>query len=99
MSSLSDEHRKKMQEAQKKLNQGKHHGRKKFQHVKCEVLDYNGVNYKIRFRQKDQIILTEDSPRKFFDDWNPRKKPLPKYWAELFNRVEEMEIMKGSEPE
>ena len=99
MPSLSDEHRKKMQEAQKKLNQGKHHGRKKFKHFKCEVLDYNGINYKIRFSQKDQVILTEDIPRKFFDDWNPRTKPLPEYWVGLFNRVEEIEITKGGEPD
>ena len=99
MPSLSDEHRKKIQEAQKKLNQGKHHARKKLRHFKCEVLDYNGVNYKIRFSQKDQVILTEDIPRKFFDYWNPRTKPLPEYWAELFNRVEEMGITKGGEPD
>jgi len=99
MSSLSDEHRKKIQEAQKKLNQSKRHGRKKFRHFKCEVLDYNGINYKIRFSQKEQVILTEDIPRKFFDDWNPRTKPLPEYWAELFNRVEEMETTKGGEPD
>ena len=55
MSSLSDEHRKKMQEAQKKLNQGKQHGRKKFRRFKCEVLDYNGINYKIRFGQKAKL--------------------------------------------
>jgi hypothetical protein len=27
-----------------------------------------------------------------------QKGPLPKYWAELFNRVEEMEITKGGKP-
>ena len=60
---------------------------------------YLSANYKIRFGQKDQVILTEDILRQFFDDWNPKKKPLPKYWAELFHRVEEMEITKGGEPD
>ena len=43
----------------------------------------------------------EDIPREFFDDWNPRTKRLAEYWAELFNRVEQMqmEITKGGEPD
>ena len=52
MSSLSDEHRKKMQEAHKKLNRGKQPGRKKFRHFKCEVLDYNGIDYKSQIYPK-----------------------------------------------
>ncbi len=92
MSSLSDEHRKKMQEAQKKLSRGKQHGRKKFRHFKCEVLDYNGIDYKIRFTQKGQVILTKDIPRRFFEDWNPRTEPLPEYFAALFDRAEEKEV-------
>ena len=40
----------------------------------------------------------EDIPRESFDDWNPRTKRLAEYWAELFNRVEEMKITKGGEP-
>ncbi len=56
---------------------------------KYEIPDYDGMNYRVRFSEKGQIILTEDIPRKSIDDWSLDKKPHLDYWKELFGRVEE----------
>jgi hypothetical protein len=47
------------------------------------------MNYKVRFSEKGQVILTEDIPQKRIDDWSLDKKHHTEYWKELFGRVEE----------
>ena len=80
------EREEKIKKGQKVMAQIKAHFRKNF---KSEIRDYDGMNYKVRFSEKGQIILTEDIPQKRIDDWSLDKNPHLDYWKELFGRVEE----------
>ncbi len=56
--------------------------------VRCEVLDYDGLNYRVRFSRMRKDV---DVPRKYIDDWNledrAERKPHTDYWEELFEKV------------
>ena len=80
------EREERIKKGRKVMAQIKAHFRKNF---RCEIRDYDGMNYKVRFSEKGQIILTEDIPQKRIDDWSLDKTPHSDYWKELFGRVEE----------
>jgi hypothetical protein len=80
------EREERVKKGRKVMVQIKSYFRKNF---KCEIRDYDGMNYKVRFSEKGQVILTEDIPRKCIDDWSLDKKPHTDYWKELFGRIEE----------
>jgi hypothetical protein len=80
------EREKRVKKGRKVINQIKSYFRNNF---RCEMLDYDGINYRVRFSKKGQVILTEDIPQKYIDDWSLDKKPHTDYWKELFGRGEE----------
>lgn len=80
-----------IKEAQKKLIWATLFYRKKF---RCEVIDYEGNNYRVRFSQRDGLIAIESIPRKEVDDLKLGGRNSPSL-KELFGWVEQVAQGKG----
>ncbi len=56
--------------------------------TRCEVRDYDGLKYRVKFGEKAQPILIA---RKYIDDWNledrEERKLHTDYWEGLFEKV------------
>jgi DNA-binding response OmpR family regulator len=65
VTSIFDGENKIIKEAQKRLDWVTLSYRKKF---RCEVISYDGNNYRVRFSQREGLIAIESIPRKEIDD-------------------------------
>jgi DNA-binding NtrC family response regulator len=76
----------KIKEAQKKLDWAALFYRKKF---RCEVIGYDGNNYRVKFSQRGGLITIESIPRKEINDLKKGVKNCP-YLEELFGWVRQV---------
>ncbi len=86
MTSIIDEENKVIKEPRKKLNWAALSYRKKF---RCEVIGYDGKNYRVRFSQRGGLITIESIPRKEIVDLKMGVKNSP-YLEELFGWVRQV---------
>jgi len=86
VTSIFDEENKMIKEAQKKLNWATLSYRKKFS---CEVIGYDGYDYRVRFSQRGRLITIESIPLKEIDGLKLGGKDFP-YLRELFGWVRQV---------
>jgi hypothetical protein len=80
-----------IKEAQKKLNWATLSYREKF---RCEVIGYDGNDYRVRFSQRGRLITIESIPEKEINDLKKGVRSSP-YLEELFGWVSRVVEGKG----
>ena len=91
MTSMSNEESKMINEAQKKLNWAALSYKAKF---RCEVIGYDGNDYRVRFDHRGRFITIESIPKKEINDLKRGVRNSP-YLEQLFGWVSQMVEGKG----
>jgi len=81
----------KIKEAQKKLNWASLSYREKF---KCEVMSYDGDDYRVKFSRPGRMIAIESIPRKEINDLKKGARNSP-YFEELFGWISQVAEGRG----
>jgi hypothetical protein len=85
VTSIFDEENK-IKEAQKRLNWATLSYREKF---RCEVIGYNGYDYRVRFTRQANLITIESIPGKEINDLKKGVRNSP-YLEELFGWISQI---------
>jgi hypothetical protein len=91
VTSIFDEENEMIKEAQKKLNWATLSYRKK---IRCEVIGYDGYDYRVRFSHRGRLIAIESISRKEIDDLKLGINNSP-YLMGLLGWVEQVAQEKG----